>query len=207
MRSTAINDSISSYRWPGLSSTLNWPSVNYPHQNFVQYTFPLFNSQMASIKSYWHTWPYIIVQMINQTHTENFTTLPNCRLQSCMRRSIGTLLPMLAEDTTWTSTQGGSAFLLRLSFFEDYLKQSNQTMPWLLFLVLRFCKWSADLLLESLREMLFVVMLLLICITESHCFRYHGYAYDGIWTIARAIDRVEEESQQANESLVDFNYK
>lgn len=153
MRSTAINDSISSYRWPGLSSTLNWPSVNYPHQNFVQYTFPLFNSQMASIKSYWHTWPYIIVQMINQTHTENFTTLPNCRLQSCMRRSIGTLLPMLAEDTTWTYTQGGSAFYDSISFLEDDLKQSNQTMSWLLLLLLRlFCKWSADLLFESKRN-------------------------------------------------------
>ena len=42
---------------------------------------------------------------------------------------------------------------------------------------------------------------------DSHCFRYHGYAYDGIWTVARAIDTVEKESQQANESLVDFKYK
>ena len=25
---------------PGLSSTRNWPSVNYPHQNFVHNTFP-----------------------------------------------------------------------------------------------------------------------------------------------------------------------
>ena len=36
-------------------------------------------------------------------------------------------------------------------------------------------------------------------------FRYHGYAYDGIWTIAKAIDAVERENN--NESLVDFKYK
>ena len=68
-----------------------------------------------------------------------------------------------------------------------------------------FCSWTQQL--RELSAMLFVFMLLLTCIAESHCFRYHGYAYDGIWTIARAIDRVEKESQQANESLVDFNYK
>ena len=45
------------------------------------------------------------------------------------------------------------------------------------------------------------------CLMDLHCFRYHGYAYDGIWTVARAIDTVEKESQQANESLVDFKYK
>ena len=52
-------------------------------------------------------------------------------------------------------------------------------------------------------ELLFVQ----INVEFPRCFRYHGYAYDGIWTIARAIDSVEKESQQANESLVDFNYK
>ena len=37
--------------------------------------------------------------------------------------------------------------------------------------------------------------------------RYHGYAYDGIWTIARAIDSVERQSKQPNTSLVHFQYK
>ena len=37
--------------------------------------------------------------------------------------------------------------------------------------------------------------------------RYHGYAYDGIWTIARAIQAVEIESRQINKSLTDFEYK
>ena len=37
--------------------------------------------------------------------------------------------------------------------------------------------------------------------------RFHGYAYDGIWAIARAIEAVEEESKLFNESLVDFEYK
>ena len=37
--------------------------------------------------------------------------------------------------------------------------------------------------------------------------RYHGYAYDGIWTIARAIDSVERQSQQPDTSLVHFKYK
>ena len=41
----------------------------------------------------------------------------------------------------------------------------------------------------------------------SICFRFHGYAYDGIWAIARAIEAVEEESKLFNESLVDFEYK
>jgi len=37
--------------------------------------------------------------------------------------------------------------------------------------------------------------------------RFHGYAYDGIWAIARAIEAVEEESKLFNETLVDFEYK
>jgi len=37
--------------------------------------------------------------------------------------------------------------------------------------------------------------------------RFHGYAYDGIWAIARAIEAVEEESKAFNETLVDFQYK
>ena len=38
-------------------------------------------------------------------------------------------------------------------------------------------------------------------------YRYHGYAYDGIWTIARAIQAVETESRKINKSLTDFEYK
>jgi len=37
--------------------------------------------------------------------------------------------------------------------------------------------------------------------------RFHGYAYDGIWTMARAIDQVERDSKLINETLVDFKYK
>ena len=37
--------------------------------------------------------------------------------------------------------------------------------------------------------------------------RFHGYAYDGIWTMARAIDAVERDSKLINETLVDFKYK
>ena len=37
--------------------------------------------------------------------------------------------------------------------------------------------------------------------------RFHGYAYDGIWTMARAIDAVERDSKLVNETLVDFKYK
>ena len=85
---------------------------------------------------------------------------------------------------------------------------------WLLLWFLFYDYLAKDQLIcsctQRLRELLCYLSLccyLLVDITESHCFRYHGYAYDGIWTIARAIDRVEKESQQANESLVDFNYK
>ena len=40
-----------------------------------------------------------------------------------------------------------------------------------------------------------------------HNARFHGYAYDGIWAIARAIEAVEMEISATNESLAQFEYK
>jgi len=44
-------------------------------------------------------------------------------------------------------------------------------------------------------------------ITNHPYSRFHGYAYDGIWAIARAIEAVETESSATNESLAQFEYK
>jgi hypothetical protein len=37
--------------------------------------------------------------------------------------------------------------------------------------------------------------------------RFHGYAYDGIWAIALAIQHVDEMAKAANETILDFAYK
>ena len=37
--------------------------------------------------------------------------------------------------------------------------------------------------------------------------RFHSYAYDGIWAIAKAIEAVEKDSKDDNETMSDFQYK
>ena len=116
MRSTTINDSIPSYRWPGLSSTLNWPSVNYPHQNFVQYTFPLFNSQMPSIKVYY----------ISLDHTSSY----KCNDQSDTQRTLQ--LYLIADcKVVWGGVSGRCFRCWQKTQREHILKVilNNQTNP------------------------------------------------------------------------------
>ncbi len=43
--------------------------------------------------------------------------------------------------------------------------------------------------------------------TGSAWCRFHGYAYDGIWAIALAIQHVDEMAKATNESILDFAYK
>ena len=38
-------------------------------------------------------------------------------------------------------------------------------------------------------------------------FRFHGYAYDGIWAIALAIQAVNEEAKLNNQTMLDFKYR
>ena len=42
-----------------------------------------------------------------------------------------------------------------------------------------------------------------------HYSRYHGYAYDGVWAAALAIEEVGRKMQAYNNNLtlVDFNYR
>ena len=37
--------------------------------------------------------------------------------------------------------------------------------------------------------------------------RFHGYAYDGIWAIALAIQTVNEKARLNNQTMLDFQYK
>ena len=55
-----------------------------------------------------------------------------------------------------------------------------------------------------------MMLLELVCnnkVFDSRGCRFHGYAYDGIWAIARAIEAVEIDSRLENESLAQFQYK
>ena len=51
----------------------------------------------------------------------------------------------------------------------------------------------------------------LVCYVEVNIIRilirFHGYAYDGNWAIARSTEAVPEECKLFNKSLVDFEYK
>ena len=47
-----------------------------------------------------------------------------------------------------------------------------------------------------------------LCSYRSTCFsRFHGYAYDGIWAIALAIHRVNDEARLSNQTMQDFVYR
>lgn len=41
----------------------------------------------------------------------------------------------------------------------------------------------------------------------KHYSRYHGYAYDGVWAAALAIEEVERKARAFNMSLPDFDYR
>jgi hypothetical protein len=41
----------------------------------------------------------------------------------------------------------------------------------------------------------------------KHYSRYHGYAYDGVWAAALAIEEVGRKSHAYNLSLADFTYR
>ena len=59
-----------------------------------------------------------------------------------------------------------------------------------------------DLLFQG--PMPFQILLILLI---SILFRFHGYAYDGIWAIALAIHRVNEEAIKQNQTMLDFQYR
>lgn len=37
--------------------------------------------------------------------------------------------------------------------------------------------------------------------------KFHGYAYDGIWALASAMQTIEEQLRPTNQNLTDFEYK
>ena len=41
----------------------------------------------------------------------------------------------------------------------------------------------------------------------KHYSRYHGYAYDGVWAAALAIEEVGRKAHAYNLSLADFSYR
>ena len=41
----------------------------------------------------------------------------------------------------------------------------------------------------------------------KHTSRYHGYAYDGVWAAALAIQEVGRRAHYYNTSLADFTYR